>query len=256
MPGHVKHSGRGEIIVGEYRRQPANRGQSALSPIVQNELQSFARPRECRAASRQNIEADQWTKMVMNCAGNAVTAIAQTSFAHLARNLAGARSNSDGDRRMRRSGARRGVQMPEVDWTEKGVKNAESLGEATSSTAQDIARGKLTEIDSLNGYIVRRGKEFGVPVPVNITLFALVKLIEESSAKRAGEGRRRRIRFKLVILLLIVGIAEAERNVHYGFNFDRHTIARTRPEFPACERIHGIFVQLRVELSHQLNVVD
>ena len=31
------------------------------------------------------------------------------------------------------------------------------MGNATSSTAQDIARGKKTEIDSLNGYIVRRG---------------------------------------------------------------------------------------------------
>ena len=49
--------------------------------------------------------------------------------------------------------------MPDVDWTEKGLKNAETLGEATSSTAQDIARGKPSEIDSLNGYVVRLGKD-------------------------------------------------------------------------------------------------
>ena len=36
---------------------------------------------------------------------------------------------------------------------------------AISSTAQDIARGKPTEIDSLNGYVVRRGTEFGIPAP-------------------------------------------------------------------------------------------
>jgi len=68
------------------------------------------------------------------------------------------------------------------------LKNAETLGEATSSTAQDIARGKPTEIDSLNGYIVRRGKELGLPTPVNMTLFALIKLIEESSARRSGRA--------------------------------------------------------------------
>jgi 2-dehydropantoate 2-reductase len=76
--------------------------------------------------------------------------------------------------------------MPDIDWNEKGLKNAETLGEATSSTAQDIARGKPTEIDSLNGYIVRLGKELGVPTPVNLTLFALIKLIEESFARRRG----------------------------------------------------------------------
>ena len=81
-----------------------------------------------------------------------------------------------------------GVALPDIDWTEKGLKNAETLGEATSSTAQDIARSKPTEIDSLNGYIVRRGKELGVSTPVNMTLFALIKLIEESSAKRSGRA--------------------------------------------------------------------
>jgi 2-dehydropantoate 2-reductase len=49
----------------------------------------------------------------------------------------------------------------------------------TSSTAQDIARGRRTEIDSLNGYVARLGEELGIPTPVNRTLHALVKLLEE-----------------------------------------------------------------------------
>ena len=109
----------------------------------------------CKISS--NIEADLWTKMVMNCAGNAVTAIAQTSHGHAARNpytrqlmthiieetVAVARSS--------------GVRLPAMDLVEMGLKLATALGDATSSTAQDLARGKRTEIDSLNGYIVRRG---------------------------------------------------------------------------------------------------
>ena len=42
----------------------------------------------------------------------------------------------------------------------------------------DIARGKRTEIDHLNGYIAREGQRLGVPAPVNRTLHALVKLLE------------------------------------------------------------------------------
>jgi 2-dehydropantoate 2-reductase len=52
-----------------------------------------------------------------------------------------------------------------------------------SSTAQDVARRKPSEIDHLNGFVARRGRELGVPVPINTTLHALVKLVE------SGYGR-------------------------------------------------------------------
>jgi 2-dehydropantoate 2-reductase len=180
-PGHVRHSGRGEWIVGEYAgAAPPSSAAPGRPERVAEMCAAAGIP--CRVS--QNIEADQWTKMLMNCAGNAVTAIAQTSFAHIARN----RDTREVLRTVINEcvavARKAGVGLPEVDWTERGLKNAETLGEATSSTAQDIARGKKTEIDSLNGYIARRGKELGVPTPVNMTLFALIKLIEETSTMR------------------------------------------------------------------------
>jgi 2-dehydropantoate 2-reductase len=57
---------------------------------------------------------------------------------------------------------------------------ATQMASAFSSTAQDIQRGKPTEIDSLNGFIARRGAQLGIEVPVNHALFILVKLIEHS----------------------------------------------------------------------------
>jgi len=47
-----------------------------------------------------------------------------------------------------------------------------------SSTAQDLAGGKRTEIDHLNGYVLRQGEALGVATPVNRALHALVKAIE------------------------------------------------------------------------------
>jgi 2-dehydropantoate 2-reductase len=58
------------------------------------------------------------------------------------------------------------------------LKIASQLTEAYSSTAQDLQRGKRTEIDSLNGFIARRGAALGVPAPVNFALATLVKLAE------------------------------------------------------------------------------
>lgn len=182
-PGHVKHSGRGEWIVGEYAGAVSSPAGSKSRPERVAEI-CAAGGVPCRIS--KNIEVDQWTKMVMNCAGNAVTAIAQTSFAHVARNLDTREVLRTVINECVAVARAAGVALPDIDWTEKGLKNAETLGEATSSTAQDIARGKPTEIDSLNGYIVRRGKELGIPTPVNMTLFALIKLIEESSARRRG----------------------------------------------------------------------
>jgi 2-dehydropantoate 2-reductase len=184
-PGHVKHSARGEWIVGEYTgTAPPSAGAKSRPERVAEMCAAAGVP--CHVS--QNIEVDQWTKMLMNCAGNAITAIAQTSFAHVARNLDTREVLRTVINECVAVARAAGVALPDVDWTEKGLKNAETLGEATSSTAQDIARGKLTEIDSLNGYIVRRGKELGVPTPVNMTLFALIKLIEETSAKRSGRA--------------------------------------------------------------------
>jgi 2-dehydropantoate 2-reductase len=59
---------------------------------------------------------------------------------------------------------------------------ATQMAEAFSSTAQDLNRGRPTEIDALNGYISRRGAELGVPVPVNQALFTLVRLAEQKGA--------------------------------------------------------------------------
>ena len=179
-PGRVKHSGRGELIVGELPGyEPAESTVPTRTARVA-ELFNFSGV-PCKISS--NIEADLWTKMVMNCAGNAVTAIAQTSYGHAARNPHTREMMTRVIEETVTVARASGVRLPDTNFVEMGLKLAEALGDTTSSTAQDLARGKRTEIDSLNGYIVRRGAELGIPTPVNSTLFALVKLIEETSEK-------------------------------------------------------------------------
>jgi 2-dehydropantoate 2-reductase len=56
-----------------------------------------------------------------------------------------------------------------------------------SSTAQDLARGKPSEIDFLNGYVVRKGAELGVATPTNQALQVMVKLAERG---KELSGRR------------------------------------------------------------------
>jgi 2-dehydropantoate 2-reductase len=55
---------------------------------------------------------------------------------------------------------------------------ADAMPTQFSSTAQDLARGKPTEIEHLNGFVLRRGAALGVPAPANRALYALVRLLE------------------------------------------------------------------------------
>jgi len=55
---------------------------------------------------------------------------------------------------------------------------ATSMAGQTSSTAQDLSRKKPTEIDYLNGLIVKKGKEYGIHVSANQSIYALVKMME------------------------------------------------------------------------------
>ena len=54
----------------------------------------------------------------------------------------------------------------------------EAIPDQYSSTAQDLLRGKPSEIDHLNGYVVRRGEALGIAVPLNRLLHLLVCLAE------------------------------------------------------------------------------
>ena len=123
----------------------------------------------------------------MNCAGNAVTAITQTSYASAARNEHTREVMRQAIAETVAVGRASGVALPEADFISMGLKFLESISDdATSSTAQDLARGKPTEIDSLNGYVARRGAALGIGTPVNQTLHGLVKLLEETAAGAAA----------------------------------------------------------------------
>ena len=70
-----------------------------------------------------------------------------------------------------------GVSVP-GDIREAVQRIATSMAGQLSSTAHDVARGKPSEIDHLNGYVLRRGAAHGIATPVNRVLHTLVKLLE------------------------------------------------------------------------------
>ena len=78
-----------------------------------------------------------------------------------------------------------GVSVPGDIW-EAVQRIAQTMPGQFSSTAQDLARGKRSEIDHLNGHVLRRGEALGIATPVNRVLHTLVKLLEGRSARSAA----------------------------------------------------------------------
>lgn len=179
-PGRVKHAGRGDLVIGGARRhENAPPRRAAQEAEIERVAECFARAGvPCRVS--ENIEGEIWTKLIMNCAGNAVTVLGRSSYGQAARNEHSRQAMAATASEAIAVARAAGVKLPPVDLVAAALKLAQDLGPATSSTAQDIGRGKRTEIDALNGYIARRGAQLGVPTPVNHTLFALVKLLEEN----------------------------------------------------------------------------
>ncbi|MGH9722700.1 MAG: ketopantoate reductase family protein [Bryobacteraceae bacterium] len=169
-PGTVQHNGRGDLILGA--------DPQGLAPLF------TAAGVPCRISS--NIAADLWTKMIMNCAYNAMSALGRCKYGRLIENpLTRDLMRQVIEECVAVAGAL-GVSLSTPTLTGAAHKLGDVMSQAVSSTAQDIARGKRTEIDSLNGYVVRRGSELGVPTPVNQSLHALVKLLEESESARSA----------------------------------------------------------------------
>jgi 2-dehydropantoate 2-reductase len=117
----------------------------------------------------------------MNCSYNALSALSRSKYGRIARDPGTIAVMKRVVNEAVAVGSAAGVTLSADKMFAAVLKlGSEAMPEAISSTAQDIARGKPTEIDSLNGFLVRRGAELGVPAPVNQTLYSLVKLLEQA----------------------------------------------------------------------------
>ena len=162
-PGHVKHHGRGELVI-----EP-----SSVSQAIAQALIAAGVPTEISS----NVRGALWTKLIINCAYNAVSAIAQLPY--------GKTVVSEGIPDVMRDVVAECQAVAKADGVQVAGDVAaairkifETMPNQLSSTGHDLSRGKRTEIDYLNGLIVRRGEALGVATPANRVLWALVKLLE------------------------------------------------------------------------------
>lgn len=176
-PGVVQHFGRGDLVIGPLNQAAAQ--DAALQQRLQAVRELFASA-QVPVRISPDVMSELWTKLMVNCAWNAVSALAQLPYGRAAA-LASIRE-------MQHTVVREVVAVAQADGQNLPLDAALAAMQAIatampgqlSSTAQDLARGKPTEIDHLNGFVARRGAELGIATPVNQALHALVKLAESA----------------------------------------------------------------------------
>lgn len=182
-PGVVRHTGRGDLVIGALDRPGSG---ASLPPGSLEEVAALFARADIPCRISENIEGELWAKLLMNCAYNAISALGRAQYGRIAATPAALEVMKAAVREVLAVARADGVTLPPGDLVDAACRLADAMAGATSSTAQDIARGKRTEIDYLNGYVVRRGEARGVPTPVNQTLHALVKLLEDAGGMPAN----------------------------------------------------------------------
>ena len=169
--GKVRHAGKGETIIGKPTgkvfkdlRQVARLFNEAGIPVkVSKEIRSAI-----------------WSKLVINVGINALCAICRLPN--------GALLHYEGTRELLKQAALEAVKVAKRKRIKLSyddpLQKVESISASTSdnicSMLQDVLRRKQTEIDYINGAIIRQGRSCGVKTPINDTLVQLVKSIESS----------------------------------------------------------------------------
>jgi 2-dehydropantoate 2-reductase len=172
-PGYLAHHGRGELLLGSLHPTRLDNTPQTLADIV-----ALFASAQVPVQISQDVLADLWSKLLINCVLNAISGLAQTTYGKLDAASAIHATQIALAREVIAVALGEGIQLDESAALQAVEKICKTMAHQKSSTAQDMARHKPSEIDHLNGFVVRRGQALGIPTPVNQALYALVKLVE------------------------------------------------------------------------------
>lgn len=168
-PGHVRHFGRGELLIA-----PCPQGDEIALQFSAANIPT---------QTSDGVLTALWQKLIINCVYNALSALTQQPYGWLIAQQGVPAVMQDIAAECKAVALADGVQLPaSVDEAVAAI--ARTMPRQLSSTAQDLARGKPTEIDHLNGYVVRRGQALGIATPINRLLQVLVQLKQTPTQKQ------------------------------------------------------------------------
>lgn len=168
-PGKVRHAGKGETIIGRI---------DAKIPVQMRSIREIFNKSGLEMRISRDIKGLLWSKLIINVGINALTAITRLNNGRLMEFEGTKKILREAVTEAVRVAKRKKIKLIYDDPLARVEAVCESTSANVSSMLQDVLKKKRTEIDFINGVIVRQGQELGIPVPVNSILLDLVKTIE------------------------------------------------------------------------------
>ena len=168
-PGHVRHAGRGKTFIGELDQEVSDRAIRVAKMFREADIDT-----EVSA----NIHELIWDKLLVNVGINALTALTELKNGQLLDYPETLRVMKVLVSEAAEVASQKGIRIG-GDPIEKVKAVAEATKGNRSSMGQDIDFRRKTEIDAINGAVVREAKRLGIPVPYNEVVTDLIKAIEK-----------------------------------------------------------------------------
>jgi 2-dehydropantoate 2-reductase len=173
-PGKIRHAGQGETIIG-----PAGDSNGPAEKLV-----SAFEQAGFKAESVHNVSDLIWGKLIVNVGINALTAITRLKNGRLPEVPGTRLVLEEAVKEAVAVAAAKNIQLPYPDPLSRVMQVCEATAGNVASMLQDVLKEKETEVDAINGAIVREGEALGIATPVNLTLTNLVKAIQETYEER------------------------------------------------------------------------
>ena len=167
-PGSIRHSWMGDTTIGELDGRITERLERVAEAFRQSGI---------KVAVSRSVDLLLWTKLVTNCAMSPLAALLRVRNAQLIERPEARALLRAVVREVVSVAEARGVALPFSETVEKIEANCRRNATNKMSMLQDVERGAPTEIDYINGAVVREGEAVGVPAPINWTLTQLVKAL-------------------------------------------------------------------------------
>jgi 2-dehydropantoate 2-reductase len=175
-PGRIMHGGDGGTHIGELS--------GTITPRLRQIAAIFSSA-GIATLPADNVASLIWGKLVINVGINALTGITGFKNGQLADCAETRELVALAVEEAIAVAAAAGVELPYAAPVEKVLAVATATAQNSSSMLQDLQSGRLTEIDAINGAMIRQGERLGVATPVNQTLTLLVKALEQRGQKAA-----------------------------------------------------------------------
>jgi 2-dehydropantoate 2-reductase len=157
--------------------QLKGKGKTILEEKIDEDKKKFMQERFLEKGFEMEFAPDfrehQYSKLLVNSVINPITALTRQENGIILSSVL--KNTVEGAiREAVNVAAKEGIKLDEKCVIEVVYSVAEKTFGNTSSMLQDVLKGKMTEIDSINGYIISRAKKHNIEVPVNEALYGLV----------------------------------------------------------------------------------